>query len=331
MPSPNSPFACWSMNKLRMGAYGLLPRQRQRRIYNRNCVGTNIVDSPSRSGDDSLAPWLLDRFRLWSLYEMLKFYAAGYTVAMVEFAKAIAILTYAEQSALDTSRRNLAESFNVLVENMAEVPLSVAFMGQLRSLRDRIAKLTWEDRENVLTLAVSLQNHLILDLATHQFLLVPAERSQFYQQPTPPFGEAVADRFPGATYDIAAASRCIALDEWTAAVFHLMRVHELALRDLGRRLKITVAKNKTIDFQDWQVIIDGVQKAVKTTPTGSRAGARTARKREFYSEVAQYLFHIKEVWRVPIVHARANSDDRQAMNIWDNTEALMRLLARKSP
>jgi hypothetical protein len=262
---------------------------------------------------------------------MLKFYAAGYTVAMVEFAKAIALLTYAEQSEMDTARGHLAESFNVLLENVADVPLSVAFMGQLRSLRDRIAGLTWEDRENALTLAVSLQNHLILDLATHQFLLIPAERTQFYEQSKPSFGQAVADRFPDAIGDIAAASRCIALDEWTAAVFHLMRTHELVLRDLGKRLKIKVAKNKTIDYQDWQVIIEGVQNAVKNTPTGSRAGARAARKREFYSEVANYLFHIKEVWRVPILHSRTNADERQAMNIWENTGALMRLLVTKSP
>jgi hypothetical protein len=50
--------------------------------------------------------------------------------------------------------------------------------------------------------------------------MIPAERRHLHEQRRPAFGDAVASVFPGATDDIADAARCIALDEWTAAVFH---------------------------------------------------------------------------------------------------------------
>ena len=106
-----------------------------------------------------------------------------------------------------------------------------------------------------------------------------------------------------------------------------MRVHEYALRFLGRKMKIAVSR--TIEYQDWQVIITAVESKARKLPSGSKAGSKSARAKEFYAEIAGYAFHIKEAWRVPGIHARKDYNPHEAMLIWDNTKALMQTLATK--
>ncbi|HST51346.1 MAG TPA: hypothetical protein VLJ61_04985 [Pyrinomonadaceae bacterium] len=64
------------------------------------------------------------------------------------------------------------------------------------------------------------------------FKLVPPHLSGLYKM-TFPFGQKVADRFPSASYDIAEASKCFALERNTACVMHLMRAAEVGLKAYG--------------------------------------------------------------------------------------------------
>ena len=218
----------------------------------------------------------------------------------------------------------------LLPSSFERLPLSRSTQLNSKRLMDEIAdpKTTISA---LCTRLTDLRRDMMVDLTDHLFLMVEEGKGEFYEQSEPPFGIEVAEKFPEAAYDISAASRCVALEEWTACVFHLMRVHEIALRHVGRMLKIAVARKKTIDFQNWQVITEAVVQAAKTAPRGAHQGARAARNREFYNDIALYLSHVKEAWRIPVMHARAKFDKREAMIIWENSKALMyRLAVRKS-
>ena len=49
--------------------------------------------------------------------------------------------------------------------------------------------------------------------------------------------ESVRNQFPSANTEIEEASKCFALDRYTAVVFHLMRIMEIGLRSLSSTLK----------------------------------------------------------------------------------------------
>jgi hypothetical protein len=263
---------------------------------------------------------------------MLRFYAEPFVQAMAALSGmnvGADVMANVDAPVSDDLRKTIYEVLAPLDGQIAKLPFSYSLRRQYARFKRTLE--TSVDAKELSLLGYELRENMIAELASKVFLMIPEENAEFYRQPEPPFGKDVADTFPEATYDIAAAGRCIALDEWTAAVFHLMRVHEIALRHLGRKLRITVAKQKTIDFQDWQVIIAAVDQTAKTSPKGSQGGAKAARKREFYSEASGYLFHIKQAWRIPVMHARATFDERLAMIIWENTKALMYLLAVREP
>ena len=55
-----------------------------------------------------------------------------------------------------------------------------------------------------------------------------------YYKAERPFGDAVFDAFPSARFDIPEAGTCLAVGCNVAAAFHLMRVAEVGMRELGK-------------------------------------------------------------------------------------------------
>jgi hypothetical protein len=163
---------------------------------------------------------------------------------------------------------------------------------------------------------------LILDnLTQHYFLLIPVTRRELYEQKNPPFGSVVHSRFPEANRDIASAARCLAVDEWTAAVFHLMRVAEHGMRDLAKPLGVPCE-----EAQQWRHVIDGIVSAVKAMEQEKKTPERDAQLQS-YSEAAQQLFFFKEAWRNHVMHAKETYDEREAFNVYEAVKHFMQRLA----
>lgn len=81
-------------------------------------------------------------------------------------------------------------------------------------------------------------------------LHVPSARVEHYNSDKPQFGDKVAEKFPKATEDVQEAHRCFALGRYTACVFHLMRVMELGVQSLGKKLGVARTQEK-----EWQPIL----------------------------------------------------------------------------
>jgi len=89
-----------------------------------------------------------------------------------------------------------------------------------------------------------LRNRVLDELVNEFYFQVDRQEVQFYGQ-TELFGEAVAKKFKQAAAEIGNAGNCLALQQPTACVFHLMRAMEIAVRQLGRRLKVTITPQTT--------------------------------------------------------------------------------------
>ena len=98
-----------------------------------------------------------------------------------------------------------------------------------------------------------------------------------------PFGNGVALRFGSAVYDVREACNCFACERYTAAVFHLMRVLECALKQFAGMLGISYQIN-------WDAYIKAVTKFLQTVDAKS---PEDRAKREFVSKAAallQYMY-----------------------------------------
>lgn len=114
-------------------------------------------------------------------------------------------------SAEQAQRLNVQESWIAAAEQSNPIPMR-NLEGQLRELQQRICD----------------------EMKGRVYLQLNPDNSQLYSPTEPAFGQVVFDNFPSAIDDVVEAGNCLAMDRSTAAVFHLMRVMESALKVLGR-------------------------------------------------------------------------------------------------
>jgi hypothetical protein len=174
-------------------------------------------------------------------------------------------------------------------------------------------------REVLIRAINELRSRIIAHLGSRYFLLVRPSAQRYYTDSSL-FGEAVAAKFPSAISDIDNAGKCLALDQGTACVFHLMRVMEVGLRALGRALGIPYAPS-------WESYLTQINRQI----------GRDWREKEpewkvdeaFYSAVAGDLLVVKTAWRNPTMHVRITYDGPKALEIFNAVRTFMQHLATK--
>lgn len=154
-------------------------------------------------------------------------------------------------------------------------------------------------------LALDLHLRVIDELGDRLFLALPPESASYYDQKQPLFGGDVESKFPQMSEDIAEAGKCLALNRSTAAVFHLMRVMEIAVQTFGTKIGIALASEKM-----WQNTLDEVNKAIKgLNPKAPLTQA--------YAATASHLYNVKVCWRNPTMHPKQTYTPEEARKIFD--------------
>ena len=75
----------------------------------------------------------------------------------------------------------------------------------------------------------------------------------------------------------------------TACVFHLMRIMEVGVQELGKNLGVSL-----VDEKNWQNILDEVDKAIRALPKDAR--------RVTMSQASANLYAVKLAWRNEVMH-----------------------------
>jgi len=170
-------------------------------------------------------------------------------------------------------------------------------------------------RRDILSLRLRIQD----DLKQEFFFHLSGADVPLYSADQP-FGAEVYRRFPKATEDIAEAAKCLALQRPTAAVFHLMRVMELALRALAMKLKVSIDP----EVESWNKITDHANKAVNNL--AARTAAEQKRKAKFGAALA-HLNSVRIAWRNEVMHPKQSYTRDEAYVIYIAVQAFMNDLA----
>jgi hypothetical protein len=105
-----------------------------------------------------------------------------------------------------------------------------------------------------------VENDLLADLDEQQYLRVLRDHTSFIDNDEL-FGSRVGKAFSSASQDIREAGNCLAADCNTAAVFHLMRAAEVAMRALARDRDVEF-KDKPIEHKEWGQILPNLESKV---------------------------------------------------------------------
>jgi hypothetical protein len=203
----------------------------------------------------------------------------------------------------------------------------VAVEFEMQSVLDRIEKFE-EKSDNLKYLSVLRSEISVLKEAfeaetKRQFVLrIPKEKTPILLDWKKHWAEVLV-KFDSSKVDIFHAKQCWCYGQYTACVFHLMRVLEHGLSSLA------VDVGKTFDVQNWQNIIDQIEAEIrslgKTLPTGSEKSDRI----QFLSEAAKEFMYFKDGWRNYVMHKRAIYDEHQARSVMEHTRSFMITLSSR--
>jgi hypothetical protein len=262
------------------------------------------------------------RSQLWSLYDMLQFYAAPFVEMETNLGRTIALFAVGKMELTE-----LQKWFHRVTEELNKLPVS----GPIRSQAQRLGEyLDTEPLARIFEHPVIISRlnefleNILDELRSLSFMAIPADRKVYFEQGEPSFGNTVQSQFPDAAYDIEHATRCLALDEWTGSVFHAMRAIEKALHYLAGLLEVSVPGG--IEYNDWGPLVDQMEKKIEVMRQLPK-GAEKAEQLRFYSELAANFRYFKDGWRNPVSHSRSIYDEHDAQIVWSHAQDFMRALA----
>ena len=132
--------------------------------------------------------------------------------------------------------------------------------------------------------------------------------------------EDVVAKFSALTFDIDEAEKCIALNRYTAAVFHLMRVVEAGVQELGNRLGVKNPAEK-----QWGDISNEIKQQIDKLPD---ANPMDKAYKTAMHDVKAHLDHVRWAWRNPTMHPKQTYTAEEAFDVLDKVRTFMtRLVA----
>lgn len=277
-----------------------------------------------------LAPWRENPYRLVSLLDLMKAFAARDVLFSARDLRNRAALLFEKDSGIQVEMRatlfngfrDALRNFVDLCENLG-LPMSSLHASQLLETINNppAAKMLYSEYAGRIAdmLCVTVENEVSLRL----YFEISPEKAGFYGDNTEPFGAVVAAAFPSITFDAGEANRCYALGRNTACVFHLMRVLEIGLGALAKQF------NKPYDHTNWETIINQVEKAIATLDQDPNRPANWKGEREFWSQSASHFRVVKDAWRNYTAHARGKYDEQEALDMLGNVRGFMQKLATR--
>jgi hypothetical protein len=151
-----------------------------------------------------------------------------------------------------------------------------------------------------------IKNDFTVVLSQRFFYYVEPRLSQYYGK-TELFGEEVAQQFPDSQR------------EGTACVLHLARAMETIVWSLATKLKVAINPRDT-----WGTILRNMDNGIKALPERTD---EEKQKKEKWSESRINLYHVKQAWRDPSMHATRSYNVAEALEIIEKARSFVQHFA----
>lgn len=206
---------------------------------------------------------------------------------------------------------------NIFEKECGQIGLSGSCL-HLKVIKDNLKDMQWGPlHEQLKTFRQMIQE----EMKQHLFLYVETGKAKWYVLPQP-FGDVVTTTFPSTSYDIVEASKCLALERYTACVLHVMRVLEKGLWAFAKDLNIS------FQAENWGTIIDQIKSKIDPMIRDKKSPERDERI-QFYSEAAKEFAYFKDGWRNYAMHSKSKYSEEEALQIFNHVNDFMNHLSKK--
>jgi hypothetical protein len=265
---------------------------------------------------------------LWSLLDMMEKYGFLFSRAILGLSEAKLLcfplqLQPGERQLSDEEITRAVTKGTYLVRQaciLSEMEGILPELDRLDGLLSPPQGLSIPPRPSIAQAITHLVSRIQDELKQQFFFHLSQSDVRFYVE-NEPFGSQVSKKFDKAIEDIAEAAKCVALQRPTACVFHLMRVLELGVQTLGRKMKINIDPKK----ETWHQIILHVNKAVEAM--ASKTSAERKRKSS-YAEAASHLQSARLAWRNEVMHPKQTYTRQEAFDIFNASRVFTASLAK---
>jgi hypothetical protein len=230
-----------------------------------------------------------------------------------------------------TLRDDVAKVIDIAIAEFGRANLPTRMPARLARLKDDVESTKAKDFDiKAVRLRVQdLACDLFDELSEPVFLHIPFAEKELYEQKEPMFGQLVADKFPDSAREIAAAGRCLALEEPTAGVAHLMRALESPLQVIAAEMGVTFKKGPN-DLENWKNLIDNIEAKIEEDVARLEQTAKSHERNnrlKRLAEIALDFRHFKNAWRNDVAHGREWYDKPYATKVFDAVKSFMQKMA----
>lgn len=196
--------------------------------------------------------------------------------------------------------------------NCAEVDLHHAMTATKRAVSDLRRGRSIREAKNIAHEIHEIKTRLLDELITRKFYYVHPDDVAYYDHVNH-FADA-RKKLPNIDGDCLEAGKCLALGRYTASVFHLMRVMEFCVIELGNKLGILNATEKT-----WGQLTNEMDNSIKKN--SDKAGQAE------YATVLSHLNVVRLAWRNPTMHPKSSYSKEEAQEIFRHVQTFCRSLS----
>jgi hypothetical protein len=286
------------------------------KTFNENLsLHINFFDDGILSWKDQHDPFSNSR-NIVSLLDMLKFYA-GRLFIIIGYLDSLAKLvqTNGEFNLDSKLHNNIKPDIDWLQCTLCKMGLPMSSTIAYR-INNHIADNPKVDNQ-LKNLINELHSRISDELDSRFVFILSMSEKTFYNPDISIFGKEVVNKFGDMNEDIVEAGNCFALGRYTACVFHLMRLIEIAVQKLGDSFGINLTHEKK-----WQEIINLIRKEIKVKYSKHHPDKIK------WDDLLAKLETVKDAWRNPTMHPKATYTEEEARYILNAVEIFMKGLIK---
>lgn len=153
-------------------------------------------------------------------------------------------------------------------------------------------------------------------------MILPPDKVGLFESNEPLFGLNVAVKFPSITYEIDEAGKCLALNRFTASVFHCMRVMEKGLDAAFVSIGLSQGKNP-----NWGLLLKNIKAEIDRRK--SVQNWQTPDDEIFFVEIYVSIDAVRNAWRNATMHIENKYTEEEAINIFNAVKGFMQKLSSR--
>jgi hypothetical protein len=247
---------------------------------------------------------------LWSLWDIMLKKAA------LEWGRALADLRFMEifcgnlgqHQLTPEQQKDSRDKMQDVLGNLKRICILSDLDQEIGPELDRFqAALSTESHAKLAIRCDHLRNAIQDALENEYYLQVARDDVRFYDQSNA-FGAQATKKFPKASADIKNAGNCIALQQPDACVFHISRALEVAVRELGRKVGVTITPQST-----WRSITGAMDSKIRGMPETTD---RQKEKKNDWEGARANLHALGSVWRNKTMHPASSYTRSQAHDVF---------------